>query len=152
MAALISSLPDAGIWLCDLQAGTAKPLCNKTAFTLGGILSSSGALAVTPYDQSVADVPPKPGKEAHNAPRAGVGPRAEDEYALWDAQTGAKLATLKPKETGEPCLPGVSRRLAFSPDESFVASAWQRHRHVVGHRGRPASPCISQGQGKTVSR
>jgi WD40 repeat protein len=113
---------DAGIWLCDLGAGTARLLCRSPDFTLEGTVSSRGVWALTADIQYVTDAPPKQGKAAGGAGRAD-GTLVKDEYALWDAQKGGKLAALKPRETGAAGIPGVGHSLAFSPDESLVVSA-----------------------------
>jgi WD40 repeat protein len=125
-AVLSAGMSDAGIWLCDLRARTAKavPGSGDGNSRPGGILSPSGALALTVLRQNVGEVPPKQGKAARNPAGANIKLRLEEEYILWDVPSGSKLDTLKPKETGEPLIPGGDEHsIAFSPDESFVASA-----------------------------
>ncbi len=82
------------------------------------------------------------------AGRGTIKMRLEEEYTLWDVQTGRKLETLKPKrETGNPLPHGdLEHSLAFSPDESFVASACKRGGYVVEHHGTPARGFGRSGQ------
>lgn len=100
-AVMSSGLVGEGVWIGNLQNGTVKEALRKGAgnHQPGGILSPSGALAAS-MDSD------RPGKGC----------------TLWDAQTGRKLATLKPKETGkQTALLDVEHTITFSPDESYVA-------------------------------
>jgi WD40 repeat protein len=91
----------------------------------GGIPSPNGTFALTVVRENVGQAPPKRGKAARNAAGANGKLRLEEEYILWDVASGSKLDTLKPKETGDRSIPklGDQHTIAFSPDESLVASS-----------------------------
>jgi WD40 repeat protein len=120
----LTVLTETGIWLGDPQTGTARLVCSSSSgFTPEGILSASGGLALVADFQYAGDAPPKPGKAARTAPQVVAGFSVKQGFALWDANKGVKLATLMPKEAGEAGPLGGGSSIAFSPDESLVASA-----------------------------
>jgi DNA-binding beta-propeller fold protein YncE len=153
---LSAGIYDARVWLYDLRARTAKAVPGSGGGNArpGGILSPNGTFALTVLRQNVGEAPPKQGKAAGNPAAANIKMRLEEEYILWDVTTGSKLDTLKPKETGEPFPVADSEHsIAFSPDESFVASApangvvtlW----NIAAHRRVAPAGQDNQDEGET---